>query len=203
MNEEKTCRYCHENGSYLVSPCACTGTHQYVHTHCLDTWMNTGVKDCELCRAPFRVTVVNEGYLPDFFTHWGYIQKWVNLSMLLIISGYYTGTFLYWLFYTRWTYFFLYSYALACMSVYIIIGFAVGMLREIVQSPEARMFIDNYIQKSVAFLINMLNSTIVLVQTSTFDLYTPILLLGVYTCSSLFSSFVGYYNRIHLKRRYG
>jgi RING-variant domain len=67
--EEKICRYCLENETKeekkletLIAPCACKGTHKWVHRSCLDKWRITVALDpfhdhffqCEICHKKFQ-----------------------------------------------------------------------------------------------------------------------------------------------------
>ncbi len=51
------CRICHceePSEEYLISPCYCSGTLQYVHQSCLQQWLKSnGIKSCELCKYAF------------------------------------------------------------------------------------------------------------------------------------------------------
>ena len=54
----ETCRICfeEEEASALLSPCACAGTSQYVHSECLLLWIRTSRRiRCEVCKRPFRL----------------------------------------------------------------------------------------------------------------------------------------------------
>jgi len=75
QEEERTCRYCHEPGTFtrpLISPCQCIGSVASVHSHCLARWVSSrapiygharaslaehgttpGPLTCELCGAPY------------------------------------------------------------------------------------------------------------------------------------------------------
>lgn len=50
------CRYCLDGGDVLISPCACSGTNQYVHRECLDRWRATNPNYdtvCRECNTPY------------------------------------------------------------------------------------------------------------------------------------------------------
>tara|TARA_B100001063_G_scaffold246858_1_gene288108 strand:+ start:502 stop:1437 length:936 start_codon:yes stop_codon:yes gene_type:complete len=55
---EKICRICYDDNedvSKLLSPCACSGSMEYIHKHCLIKWIetkNTSINNfkCELCK---------------------------------------------------------------------------------------------------------------------------------------------------------
>ena len=59
--EEKRCRVCLEgeaNGP-LVQPCACRGSAQWIHVHCLEQWRRTGPREdaayrCGQCKDHYR-----------------------------------------------------------------------------------------------------------------------------------------------------
>ena len=54
----ETCRICfdEEEASALLSPCACAGSSQYVHSECLLLWIRTSRRiRCEVCKVPFRL----------------------------------------------------------------------------------------------------------------------------------------------------
>lgn len=51
------CRVCLEEDSIdsLTQPCLCAGTMQYVHPHCLQTWITEkGSKRCEICHQAYK-----------------------------------------------------------------------------------------------------------------------------------------------------
>ncbi|CAL5222463.1 g4831 [Coccomyxa viridis] len=51
------CRMCLEDASsgYLVAPCSCSGSLQWAHPACIQTWINEkGNKTCEICRQPYK-----------------------------------------------------------------------------------------------------------------------------------------------------
>ena len=59
--EEKTCRLCweDEDDGPLVQPCACCGTAQWIHEHCLEQWRRTGSSEeaayrCGQCMHEYR-----------------------------------------------------------------------------------------------------------------------------------------------------
>jgi len=61
MVEEKTCRVCFgdEDGGPLVQPCACRGSVQWIHVHCLEQWRRTGPREdaayrCGQCMDYYR-----------------------------------------------------------------------------------------------------------------------------------------------------
>lgn len=68
----RTCRYCLENNSNLISPCNCTGTIKYVHETCLYNWLKIKYNDlvfnepfiatCELCKKNYNISI--EYYSP-------------------------------------------------------------------------------------------------------------------------------------------
>ncbi len=51
------CRICHSEETseeFLISPCYCSGSLQYVHQSCLQQWLKSnGIKSCELCKYAF------------------------------------------------------------------------------------------------------------------------------------------------------
>lgn len=63
----KQCRICleeNENIDDLFSPCDCKGTHQYVHTKCLEIWRNQNKDNenyerCQECRADYKTILIN------------------------------------------------------------------------------------------------------------------------------------------------
>ena len=59
--EEKTCRHCwgNEDDGPLVKPCACRGSIQWIHAHCLEQWRRTGPREdaayrCGQCMDHYR-----------------------------------------------------------------------------------------------------------------------------------------------------
>ena len=61
MVEEKTCRLCwgDEEEGPLVQPCACRGSAQWIHEHCLEQWRRTGPREdaayrCGQCMDRYR-----------------------------------------------------------------------------------------------------------------------------------------------------
>ena len=59
--EEKTCRLCwgDEGDSPLVQPCACRGSAQWIHKHCLEQWRRTSPREdaayrCGQCTDHYR-----------------------------------------------------------------------------------------------------------------------------------------------------
>ncbi|KAI2796191.1 hypothetical protein BLOT_016003 [Blomia tropicalis] len=56
---------------FLISPCFCTGTHQYVHHKCLQQWIrSSNHKYCELCKYNFKLKTKSKP-----------IYKWESLNM--------------------------------------------------------------------------------------------------------------------------
>lgn len=54
-----TCRYCLEEGTTgYVAPCACSGTHKWVHETCLMRWRRNGSTRCEVCGHRFLNDVI-------------------------------------------------------------------------------------------------------------------------------------------------
>ena len=61
MVEEKTCWVCFgdEDDGPLVQPCACSGSAQWIHKHCLEQWRRTGPREdaayrCGQCMDRYR-----------------------------------------------------------------------------------------------------------------------------------------------------
>ena len=59
--EEKTCRLCweDEDDGPLIQPCACCGSAQWIHEHCLEQWRRTSSSDdaayrCGQCMHEYR-----------------------------------------------------------------------------------------------------------------------------------------------------
>ena len=59
--EEKTCRLCwgNEDDGPLVQPCACRGSAQWIHVHCLEQWRRTSPRKdaayrCGQCMDEYR-----------------------------------------------------------------------------------------------------------------------------------------------------
>ena len=59
--EEKTCRLCwgNEDDGPLVQPCACRGSAQWIHVHCLEQWRRTAPREdaafrCGQCKDHYR-----------------------------------------------------------------------------------------------------------------------------------------------------
>ena len=59
--DEKTCRLCwgDEDDGPLVQPCACRGSVQWIHQHCLEQWRRTGPREdaayrCGQCMDRYR-----------------------------------------------------------------------------------------------------------------------------------------------------
>mgnify|MGYP003347843458 CR=1 FL=1 len=62
--QQAACRFCWHNGNkppnILVAPCACIGSIQYVHKHCLKKWRQTTpnpmyAQICNLCMQPYAL----------------------------------------------------------------------------------------------------------------------------------------------------
>lgn len=54
------CRICGERDGKLYSCCACIGSIELVHEHCLQQWIRSRPVyslDCEICRSPYRLRV--------------------------------------------------------------------------------------------------------------------------------------------------
>lgn len=51
------CRICFEPAPpELISPCNCKGTINWVHRHCLDTWIEASNSNtCEICYQPYEL----------------------------------------------------------------------------------------------------------------------------------------------------
>ncbi|KAK9827313.1 hypothetical protein WJX81_003637 [Elliptochloris bilobata] len=60
--EEDTCRICRVEGSPddpLFTPCLCSGSMRYVHSHCLESWLDHSKRQhCEVCKHPISFTPV-------------------------------------------------------------------------------------------------------------------------------------------------
>lgn len=60
------CRICFEEGGNLVSPCNCSGTSAYIHSHCLDQYVyHYPDRICRVCHTEFRTP---RQMLPFFLT---------------------------------------------------------------------------------------------------------------------------------------
>eukprot|EP00964_Phaeocystis_antarctica_P049491 scaffold28702_cov62-Phaeocystis_antarctica.AAC.7 len=61
VEEEKTCRLCwgDDDDGPLVQPCACRGSAQWIHEHCLEQWRHTSPREdaayrCGQCMDEYR-----------------------------------------------------------------------------------------------------------------------------------------------------
>jgi E3 ubiquitin-protein ligase DOA10 len=62
---DELCRFClfpydHSSNDYLISPCACRGSIQYVHISCLKKWRTHALNidyrnNCQLCRNNYTI----------------------------------------------------------------------------------------------------------------------------------------------------
>jgi len=57
---ERACRHCHEPGGDLIAPCRCTGSIQWVHRSCLDTWRSVSPNpksftECDVCKFRYMI----------------------------------------------------------------------------------------------------------------------------------------------------
>ncbi len=56
----KACRICFDEAGKFISPCRCTGSLKYVHSHCLKKWIqHSNRRICELCRRPYDIQAAN------------------------------------------------------------------------------------------------------------------------------------------------
>jgi len=56
--EERICRNCHEAGGELIKPCRCSGSLQWVHRDCLNTWRSVSPNPasfsrCDICHEHY------------------------------------------------------------------------------------------------------------------------------------------------------
>ena len=86
------CRYCLEGGGLLISPCACSGTNQYVHRECLDQWRATNVqydRVCRECNTPYTfvrdVFPENQIIFPDVPLYAHYVFGIVAIAGTTVI----------------------------------------------------------------------------------------------------------------------
>ena len=55
---ERVCRNCHEAGGDLIKPCQCSGSIEWVHRDCLNTWRSVSPNrrsftHCDICGQPY------------------------------------------------------------------------------------------------------------------------------------------------------
>lgn len=55
LEDDMSCRICKDTTKKdLCSPCGCTGSMLYVHTSCIQKWVDTtGKTTCEVCHSPY------------------------------------------------------------------------------------------------------------------------------------------------------
>lgn len=79
------CRICYEPED-LIQVCACEGTMKWVHTHCIQQWIDTSHRShCELCKAPFQhSTLRNPKYIKNKF-QWGLLGMGLGCFQTLLL----------------------------------------------------------------------------------------------------------------------
>lgn len=89
LDEPPTCRICYDQDvdAPLISPCACTGSVQYIHITCLYRWMSMHPHSkCEICKTPYNIdSVVQRLSMIRFFC-----IMILTATQLLIIASFVT-----------------------------------------------------------------------------------------------------------------
>ena len=87
------CRYCLEGGGLLISPCACSGTNQYVHRECLDRWRSTNPdydRICRECNTPYTfvrdVFPENQIIFPEAPLYAHYVLGIVSIMATTVVT---------------------------------------------------------------------------------------------------------------------
>jgi len=91
----RQCRFCLGSGEDsevgpLLAPCGCTGTHEWVHARCLQTWIRTNEWNggnstiCELCRQPYKVS---SKFLPRYWVQLGRLKGWWKFILTVALVG--------------------------------------------------------------------------------------------------------------------
>jgi hypothetical protein len=99
--EEKSCRYCLEEGGNLIAPCDCKGTQRWIHRECLDKWRTTvsiypfadenHFYKCEICHKEFQFEIKEQ---PISYWHkiYPYLRTFTDfLLFCVLISAIYFG----------------------------------------------------------------------------------------------------------------
>ena len=85
-SEEQECRICLCEGENLLSPCACSGSTQYVHAKCLNRWRKQFdveqemYKKCDICKQDYNI-----GLLEHTHTHDLKVPCLGKINMLMVV----------------------------------------------------------------------------------------------------------------------
>jgi len=86
--KDPECRICLCEGGNLISPCACSGSTQYVHAECLFKWRKQFdveqemYKKCSICKEDFNVTL-SELLPPKIILKLSCLSKIIMLIIVL------------------------------------------------------------------------------------------------------------------------
>jgi len=92
--DEKMCRIClmGEDEGRFISPCKCSGTMKYVHSHCLEKWRTTSSNpksffQCDQCKFKYHFRRTTFGSMLRWRTTLHCLTL-VILLLLVILGGY-------------------------------------------------------------------------------------------------------------------
>ena len=75
------CRICFESDGKLLKVCSCSGSIEYVHPHCIETWIERFPKDhpnhyyCPVCKEKYNLNCDKINYIEDENTPDNFIRK--------------------------------------------------------------------------------------------------------------------------------
>ena len=87
------CRICFESDGKLLKVCSCSGSIEYVHPHCIETWIERFPKDhpnhyyCPVCKEKYNLNCDKINYIEDENTPDNFIRKFLMcLFFILFIT---------------------------------------------------------------------------------------------------------------------
>ena len=87
------CRICFESDGKLLKVCSCSGSIEYVHPHCIETWIERFPKDhpnhyyCPVCKEKYNLNCDKINYIEDENTPNNFIRKlFLFLFFILFIT---------------------------------------------------------------------------------------------------------------------
>jgi len=76
------CRICYESDGKLLKVCSCSGSIEYVHPHCIETWIERFPKNhpnhyyCPVCKEKYNLNCDKINYIEDENEPDNFIRKW-------------------------------------------------------------------------------------------------------------------------------
>lgn len=89
------CRICYESDGKLLKVCSCSGSIEYVHPHCIETWIERFPKNhpnhyyCPVCKEKYNLNCDKINYIEDESEPDNFIRKWfLCLFFILFIIAF-------------------------------------------------------------------------------------------------------------------